>query len=249
MQLHVKTIDEVRTSRVTLQLEGDPDEVAKAISMLSDEGNQLLSDTLAVELDKAKADVRKQAEMIAAIQRSVMAGSVAEAMEQTRGRESGLGAAGWLLRGTVAEVHRIVTGQMSMPRGLNTRLYTAEEVGDAQASEAELVSAPLRAELDTMTRLYQEVKEQADQNRGWAERTEDHLADKAAKLDQARLTVQALSSKIDRIQREVSGSGIPEALASNYVNGLSCLMQDRIRKIREILDIPTHEEHLKTSQS
>ena len=49
------------------------------------------------------------------------------------------------------EVSVIVDSETSGVEGLGSRLYTAEEVGDLQASEAELVAGPLRSELARRT--------------------------------------------------------------------------------------------------
>jgi hypothetical protein len=174
MNVHVKTIEEVRTNRVVLQLEGDPDEVAEAI-------------------DRITAN----------------------------------------------------------------RLYTADEVADAQYSEAELIAKSLRVDLDkvkteltdTQSALCQ-AKELADQEHEWAERAEKRATDKAAQLDEANLAVQLLSAQIGKIGRTVTGHEIREALNEAYdLQSKSSLMQDRIRKTREILGIRTHEGQVKTSQA
>lgn len=89
------------------------------------------------------------------------------------------------------EAQRVLDGALSC------QLYTAEQVGDFQASEAELVSAPLRRQLnEALTRarkaeaeverqrsrahafnLDRETEnERADQNKAWAERAEARLA-------------------------------------------------------------------------
>lgn len=131
------------------------------------------------------------------------------------------------------------------------RLYTAEEVGDLQAREAELVAAPLRRQVQELTvKLAQATKghvctesckpnahvaftgrkrlqeaeaqvreydrdrktelDRADQNKAWAERAEQRLADQAEENRQsiaARDGLLATATKKINYARELLSAG------------------------------------------
>lgn len=67
-------------------------------------------------------------------------------------------------------------------QGLGSRLYTAEEVGDLQASEAELVAAPLRREVAELSRKLDRVYADLDRS---MEATEKAKRDAETFKDQA----------------------------------------------------------------
>lgn len=64
---------------------------------------------------------------------------------------------------TLAEVHADrVTVTVTLDDSLSGRLYTAEEVGDFQASEAELVAGPLRRRVAELEKTLAESRELVD---------------------------------------------------------------------------------------
>jgi hypothetical protein len=80
---------------------------------------------------------------------------------------------------------------------LKERTYMAAEVGDLQASEAELVAAPLRRKVgDLRKKLDHEIK-RADANQAWAERAE-------ARVD-------AVEAKLGKVRQELTASGVKDA--------------------------------------
>lgn len=100
------------------------------------------------------------------------------------------------------EVSVIVDGALSEVEGLGSRLYTAEKVGDLQASEAELVAAPLRrriAELMGQVREYDRdrttERDRADQNKAWAERAE-------AEVDRLKTGRREDHEEIEELRRQ-----------------------------------------------
>lgn len=139
------------------------------------------------------------------------------------------------------------------------RLYTAAEVGDAQASEAELVAAPLRrrvAELEAeasearrrvieLTAELAEQRQRADANQAWAERAEGRVSayglDLSAtrrKLADAEQWTEQLSAQLGRISGAVHSPEIRTALCRVYETRDPRIMGEAIRKVRDALGSP-----------
>jgi DNA repair exonuclease SbcCD ATPase subunit len=94
------------------------------------------------------------------------------------------------------------------------RLYTAEEVGNAQASEAELVAAPLRRRIEELERTLAESRELVDFKTRVADQLDEDRAklhdkvreydrDRKTERDRAdRMTAQANRMETDRAELE-----------------------------------------------
>jgi hypothetical protein len=112
------------------------------------------------------------------------------------------------LSGEYRITNRVIDGAPS-----TERLYTAEEVGDLQASEAELVAAPLRTRINALENQVVNLdsdrmteRARADRNREWAERAEAKLAEAKGLLEHAfySLTREELVAKLRAIKHIVS---------------------------------------------
>lgn len=100
-------------------------------------------------------------------------------------------------------------GQRKAPE--DQRLYTAAEVGDAQASEAELVAGPLRrqvAELECKVRGYDldrhTEQRRADENKAWAERAEANGSRLSAALVQAEKDRDSARRRVAELERTLA---------------------------------------------
>lgn len=107
------------------------------------------------------------------------------------------------------------------------RLYTAAEVGDLQASEAELVAAPLRRRVGDLENELEKTqdaliaarrqreefdrdrhteRDRADQNKAWAERAEENGAKLSAALVQAEKERDAARRRVADLERQLGRS-------------------------------------------
>lgn len=97
------------------------------------------------------------------------------------------------------EPGRTVTVTIEASDGPAERLYTAREVGDLQASEAELVAAPLRTEINALKNRLETV--------GRARReAEEKLAQRPTELDWAAVRAErdAANGRAARLERELA---------------------------------------------
>lgn len=129
------------------------------------------------------------------------------------------------------------------------RLYTAAEVGDAQASEAELVAAPLRRRIEELVVAVQardnllstastetrEAEERATENREWAERAEGRLASAGLKLKDAERTIQILSDQLGRISGAVHSPEVATVLGRVIEGWEFSTLAGAVRKVRDAL--------------
>jgi chromosome segregation ATPase len=128
---------------------------------------------------------------------------------------------------TLAEVHADrVTVTVTFDDAMSERLYTAAEVGDAQAGEAELVAKPLqrriaeleselvrrtierdqreaaRATLERQVHLYdvdrKTEQQRADKNQTWAESAEKVAAKLRTELEESRALVAQRDKALDQ---------------------------------------------------
>lgn len=111
--------------------------------------------------------------------------------------------------------------------GLGERLYTAAEVGDLQASEAELVAAPLRRRVAELERENADAdrrinaltgqvqgydhdrhteRDRADQNRAWAERAEANGVKLSATLVQAEKDRDSARRRVAELEAQLARS-------------------------------------------
>jgi hypothetical protein len=143
------------------------------------------------------------------------------------------------------------------------RLYTAAEVGDAQASEAELVAEPLRrriVELETaldvieLTAELEEQRQRADANQAWAERAEGRVAayglDLAAtrrELDEARSEglseahAEFLAAALGKVAGAVAGPHVLRALRNPWTiwtETEAVALAGAVRDVRRIIGSP-----------
>lgn len=143
--------------------------------------------------------------------------------------------------------------------GLSERLYTAAEVGDLQASEAELVAEPLRTRINALENRVRNLdhdrhteRDRADQNKAWAERAEANGARLSAALvqaekdrDSARRRVAELeaqlSRSIDRENKLETDAAEEKTIHSQSIAARDHLLEAATRRIslaREALDRP-----------
>lgn len=112
---------------------------------------------------------------------------------------------------TLAEIHadgtvlRVTAEDVARPTG--ERLYTAREVGDLQASEAELVAAPLRRKLAEVERELARRTEERDEREAARAGQERRVAELERLLAQAVTREDALEIKVRGLLAEVAAEG------------------------------------------
>jgi chromosome segregation ATPase len=135
------------------------------------------------------------------------------------------------IRETAAETTVTITvdGAQSEVEGLGSRLYTAEEVGDLQASEAELVAAPLRLRIQQLARETTSLEVDVDSlRRQLAEQRE-----RAEKAERDRDTFKAQAYEQNDRAAEKSAGWEASAVALSEVTRERDRLAAQIGKIRE----------------
>jgi hypothetical protein len=131
----------------------------------------------------------------------------------------------------------------------HVQLYTAAEVGDAQASEAELVAAPLRRRIGELEAGLTEIDKEADRLRGVVigydldRHTERERADKAqARVRELGQSLAARDRLLETATRKASAardfltaSTVAEA-RENIVTSRGAVLADAIGNALRVLD-------------
>jgi chromosome segregation ATPase len=147
------------------------------------------------------------------------------------------------------------------------RLYTSAEVGNLQASEAELVAAPLRREVASLTRQRENLIQELDHalvqignlEKSLAESRElvefktrvadeidqeaERLRGKVRELIQAQeagesAAVQLLSATLGRISGAVHTPALSDALRTTWQDKKAQAMRKAVREVRHLLGSP-----------
>lgn len=143
----IRTLAEARAGRVTVTVEEpcfDRDEVVVKMTFENsriDLNPKAAVNALAENYQRAGEKIAELEQKLTHIRSAVWASALDQVIEN-RGARTGTARA-------VAVVRSIV-GQPDGPYRLSDQLYTSEEVGDLQASEAELVAAPLRDQISAL---------------------------------------------------------------------------------------------------
>jgi hypothetical protein len=125
------------------------------------------------------------------------------------------------------------------------RLYTAAEVGDAQASEAELVAAPLRrriVELETAldARDFAAEGEESEARRRVIELTAD-LAATRCELYEARRVIEFKAAALGKVAGAVTGTHVLGALRNPWTiwtETEAVALAGAVRDVRRITGLP-----------
>lgn len=135
------------------------------------------------------------------------------------------------------EPGRTVTVTIETSDGPAERLYTAREVGDLQASEAELVAAPLRAEINALKNRVETV--------GRARReAEEKLAQLPTELDWAAVRAErdAANQRAIRMERKLDQERQRRASELALVEGQRDNALDRTRELERLLALGAARE-------
>jgi len=140
MDIRIKTAEEFSSNYVTIEIRATPNEVVKVLSDPPAYDPEAAAEVLAENYDRARRKVTQLEADLTRIRAAVLGTELARELADYRKASAAM-----LLVEALTEVRRVIGAtDSSVSNRLSSRLYTAEEVGDLQASEAELVAGPLR---------------------------------------------------------------------------------------------------------
>jgi len=227
MDIKIKTAEEFSSEYVTIEIRATSKEVVKVLSEPPAYDPEAAAEALAENYGRARREVTRLEADLTRIGAAVMGTELVREMKEYREASAAM-----LLVEALTEVRRVIgESDASVSNGLSSRLYTAEEVGNLQASEAELVAAPLRRRVAELERTLAESRElvelknqvaddidvdraelhdkvraerdRADQNKAWAERAEANGSQLSAALVEAEKQRDSARRRVAELDKQL----------------------------------------------
>lgn len=220
MDIKIKTAEEFSSDYVTIEIRATSNEVVKVLSEPPE------AEVLAEKYGRARREVTQLEADLTRIRAAVLGTELARELKEYREASAAM-----LLVEALTEVRRVIGATDS---SVSNRLYTAEEVGILQASEAELVASPLRrrvAELERTlaesrelvefkTRVADDIdveraelhkkaqteKDRADRNKVWAERAEANGVKLSEALVEAEKQRDSARRRVAELEKQLTRS-------------------------------------------